>query len=390
MRVLVLGGIIARAGLAISRSLGRRGVTVELGDHYRINPTRFSKYVSKAFVYPSPIDKPYDFFEWLHNHIKKRSYDMVIPINDYTYEICTRHQKELLPYTRMGVNDWETFEIARDKSKTFEQAAKVGVPMPKTWVPKSMDELEQISRELPEYPILMKPARSSGSRGLIVVHNKADLLKNYAKLSQRFGTMLVQEFIPGQQVLDVPMIFNMQKEIRAAMVSNRIRMYPVEAGPNTAGYAVINEPLRQKAVQLMESIGWKGVCLVEFRVDERDGIPKLMEINPRFWGSLQLGITAGIDWPWMLFQAVMMGDCEKQMEYHTGRLVRWLIPGELMHLLTRKNKKDLWPDFFRFFDKNTSYYIFNKDDMMPAFGLLLTIARQVVNPKMIRYYFFRN
>ncbi|MCL5019792.1 MAG: ATP-grasp domain-containing protein, partial [Patescibacteria group bacterium] len=156
------------------------------------------------------------------------------------------------------------------------------------------------------------------------------------------------------------------------------------------GHAVFNESLRQSAIRLVESLGWRGVCQVEFKVDERDGIPKLMEINPRFWGSTQLGISSGIDFPWMLFEAVVKGDCKKVVGYRTDKLVRWLIPGELLHLAARKSTKGLWPDFFRFFDKDTVYYIFDVRDIKPTFGLFLTLITKIFDRRMVKYFLVRN
>lgn len=37
--------------------------------------------------------------------------------------------------------------------------------------------------------------------------------------------------------------------------------------------------------------------MVEWKVDLRDGRPKLMEINPRFWGSLELAVRSGVNFP---------------------------------------------------------------------------------------------
>jgi predicted ATP-grasp superfamily ATP-dependent carboligase len=389
MRALVLEGIV-RECLAVVRSLGRHGVEVDVGDPSRINPARFSKYVSRFFRYPDPKERPDHFFRWLLDHIKRHSYDMVFPLNDYTYEVCTQYQDELLRYTHLGINSWDTFELARDKGKTIEFAAEAGVPIPQTWCPKSEEELRAVLDRLPPYPLLMKPAKSSGSRGLKVVHDEKELYAHFRKLSATYGRMLIQEFIPGKDILDVTIICNMRSKVRGALVSNRIRMFPVEAGPNVAGHAVFNEPLRQSAVRFVESLGWKGVCQVEFKVDERDGIPKLMEINPRFWGSTQLGISSGIDFPWMLFEAAVGGDCAKKMEYRTDILVRWLIPGELLHLMTRKSLKGLWPDFFRFFDKNTVYYVFDASDLKPTLGLFLTLVMKLFDRRMVRYFLMRN
>jgi predicted ATP-grasp superfamily ATP-dependent carboligase len=389
MRALVLEGIV-RECLAVVRSLGRQGVKIDVGDPHRINPARFSKYVSKFFHYPDPKDSPENFYEWLLNHVKKEKYDMVFPLNDYTYEVCTRYQEELGQYTRLAVNSLEKFDFARDKGKTLKFAQKMGIPMPQTWFPRSLKELKDISKELPDFPILLKPARSSGSRGVRIVKDEDDLFNYFSFLMDEFGEILVQEYIPGTEIIDVPMIFNMNGQVRGALVNNRVRMFPANGGPNVAGHAIINEDIKKEAIHFLEKIGWQGVGLVEFKIDGRNGQPKLMEINPRFWGSTQLGISAGIDWPWMLYQAVVHGDCETVMDYRTDKLVRWLIPGELMYFLTCKDKKRLWPDFYKFFDKNTDYYVFDKKDLLPTFGLLMTVAINLFNPKMLKMFVFRN
>ena len=44
---------------------------------------------------------------------------------------------------------------------------------------------------------------------------------------------------------------------------------------------------------------------IEFRIDSRDGVPKIMEVNPRFWGSLQLSILSGVDFPYLLYKALL-------------------------------------------------------------------------------------
>ena len=389
MRALVLEGIV-RECLAVVRSLGRQGVRVDVGDPHRINPARFSKYVSNFFLYPDPKECPGEFYDWLLCQVKKKHYDMVFPLNDYTYEVCTRHQKALMKFTKLGVNSLEKFDFARDKSKTLKFAQETGVPMPQTWFPRTLEELKGIIDELPVFPVLLKPARSSGSRGVRIVKDEEDLFANFSLLMKEFGDILVQEYIPGTEIIDVPMIFNMQGQVRGALVNNRIRMFPANGGPNVAGHAIINEDIRKAAIHLVESIGWQGVGLVEFKIDERSGQPKLMEINPRFWGSTQLGISAGIDWPWMLFKSVVHGDCKEVMSYRTDKLVRWLIPGEIMFFLTCKEKRKLWPDFFKFFDKNTEYYVFEPSDFLPSLGLLLTVAVNIFSPKMLKMFVFRN
>ena len=55
--------------------------------------------------------------------------------------------------------------------------------------------------------------------------------------------------------------------------------------------------LVRRSRALLDAFGWCGVAMVEYKLDERTGTPYLMEVNGRFWGSLQLAIDAGVDFP---------------------------------------------------------------------------------------------
>lgn len=387
-KVLVLEGI-TRECLAVVRSLGRQGLTVEVGDCNRVNPARYSKYVSAFHLYPDPKKDMAAFELWLLRQVKHTGYEMVFPLNDHTFEACTRLRDELGHHTILVVNDFETFEMARDKRKTIELAQELGVPAPKTWMPDCDADLDAVMAENPGFPLLLKPSKSSGSRGVKLVHDRDGLYASFKALRGEYGDMLLQEYIPGTEILDVPTIFNRRGEHRGSLVNNRIRMFPRKGGPNIAGHAVENEDLRRKAVALLEGMGWKGVGLVEFKMDPRDGIPKLMEINPRFWGTTQLGISSGIDWPWMLYQIGCRGDCEEVTTYRTDMLMRWLVPGELLYLLTTRNAKDLDRRFFKLWDSKAVDCIFSLEDWKPGLGLLATCVLKVFDPKMVKFFLFR-
>jgi predicted ATP-grasp superfamily ATP-dependent carboligase len=89
-----------------------------------------------------------------------------------------------------------------------------------------------------------------------------------------------------------------------------------------------------QAVALLDRLDWQGPAMVEFKMDEATGVPVLMEINGRFWGSLQLAIDAGVDFPALLVEAALGGDPEPVTEYRHGVRTRWLL-GDLDHLLIR-------------------------------------------------------
>ena len=72
--------------------------------------------------------------------------------------------------------------------------------------------------------------------------------------------------------------------------------------------------------------------MVEFKEDTATGTPYLMEVNGRFWGSLQLGIDADVDFPEILVRLACGEAVEPPASYRPGIRSRWLW-GELDHLM---------------------------------------------------------
>ena len=82
----------------------------------------------------------------------------------------------------------------------------------------------------------------------------------------------------------------------------------------------------------MRALNWKGIAMVEWKVDPRDGRPKLMEVNPRFWGSLELAVRSGVDFPVLYAQAAAgatdnlfpTGRCRPLSLADSGDILRWI------------------------------------------------------------------
>jgi predicted ATP-grasp superfamily ATP-dependent carboligase len=128
-----------------------------------------------------------------------------------------------------------------------------------------------------------------------------------------------------------------------------------------------------------------GVGLVEFKVDPRDGIPKLMEINPRFWGSLQLAIVSGVDFPYLILRMARKESYDPVLRYAVGKRCRWLLLGDILHFLNNPNRFHLHPSFFHFFDPDTSYDILSRDDPLPILGSVATFFTFLYDPEMKRF-----
>jgi predicted ATP-grasp superfamily ATP-dependent carboligase len=383
-RVLVTDGHF-RKSLAVVRSLGRKGVRVTVGERTFLNTSFFSKYCTKRFVYPSPQQSPDQFIEFLLKEIKENHYDCVFPMEEGTLLLLAKYHSEISEYTYLLIPDLKKIEFVRDKGNLVRFAEKIGIPTPRTfYVPPS--------RTLPlegggeGWRFVIKPRISSGSFGIVYARNREDLMPSYHRVHERYPFPLIQEWIPdGGGTFGLSALFDEASNVKAAFVHKKLRMYPVQGGPSTLGEGVEHPQIMELGLSLLKSLNWVGVGMVEFKVDPRDGIPKLMELNPRFWGSLQLAIVSGVDFPYLMLRMAKRESFEPILHYAVGKRFRWLLLGDILHFLNNPHRFHLHPPFFHFSDPNTSYDIFSKDDPLPLLGSVATFFTFLYDAEMKRF-----
>jgi predicted ATP-grasp superfamily ATP-dependent carboligase len=72
------------------------------------------------------------------------------------------------------------------------------------------------------------------------------------------------------------------------------------------------------ATDLLKHYDWHGVAMVEFKIRASDRKPILLEVNPRIWGSINLSILAGVDFPYLLYKMAKEGDVDPVLNYRIG------------------------------------------------------------------------
>jgi predicted ATP-grasp superfamily ATP-dependent carboligase len=125
-------------------------------------------------------------------------------------------------------------------------------------------------------------------------------------------------------------------------------MYPSSGGPGIYNETTNNPAVREQAVELLRHLGWHGPAMVEFKVDSRDGTPRLMEINGRYWGTLDLAIRAGIDFPYLACRLAMDGDVDPIHNYRVGLKYRWPIPYGWLYVREQPRRWSAFWDFIRY------------------------------------------
>jgi predicted ATP-grasp superfamily ATP-dependent carboligase len=284
--------------------------------------------------------------------------------------------------TYLPIVSFEKLQFARRKDKILQMAEKQGIPIPRTWYIDNISKINRLKDSL-SYPVVIKPQMSSGAVGISYPKNPGDLVEQYLSIHQRFPFPLIQELIPREGPgYGASFLLDEKGEVRASFVHKRLREYPVTGGASTLRESVRRDDILDMARALLNALDWFGVAMVEFKVDPRDGTPKLMEINPRFWGSLSLAVEAGVNFPYLLYR-MSRGESFKPVEhYQIGKRCRWLLPGDILHFIHNPRRTSLLPKFFHFWDGNTAYDILSLKDPLPVLGRILTPLTFIYDPDM--------
>lgn len=377
-RILVLDGMWNKT-LAVVRSLGTRGFFVAVGEKTRFATSLFSKYCSRRIIYPSPVEKSGEFLEWLENELKQYRYDVVIPTELSTQKLLTDHLERFSAYCKIPFANSELCVKLQDKAILMEFARQNGIDIPRTYIIHDISDLEGVRDKL-DFPAVIKPRASSGSRGIVYVKNKSEFKGSYERVHRNYPFPIIQEHIPkGGGALGVGLLLNNASEVKASFVYRRLREYPVEGGPSTLRESIKRDDVRTIAENLLKNLKWTGVAHVEFIIDPRDRKPKLLEVNPRFWGSLQLAIEAGVDFPFLLYQLAVKGDVDPVHDYRTGVMCRFVIPGDLLHFIHNPERFRLKPGFF---DLTIKDDIFSLKDPLPFLGRISSILSFISSREM--------
>ena len=101
--------------------------------------------------------------------------------------------------------------------------------------------------------------------------------------------------------------------------------------------------------------------------------------------AVVLAVRSGVDFPSLLYEVAVTGDCPEVRRYKVGQLCRWLLPGDLLHFLANPARFRLEPSFFRFRGPDLAYDDWARDDPLPSLAQVGVVALHALRPSMWRY-----
>jgi D-aspartate ligase len=302
---VVVGG--DHPGLAVARSLGRRGIPVFIIED-QLSISSWSRYVKRVIRVENILDERQTVDAVLR---VGRQYNLrgwvLFPTRDETVAAFSRYRAELADFFRVTTGEWKSVQWAWDKSKTYELAESLGIPCPKTFNPKDASELPSLYSKL---PLAIKPAikenffYATGAKAWRAeTPEQLHQLYNRAAEQIKADEILIQEIIPGggQEQYSYCAFVN-DGEPHSILTARRCRQHPYEFGRAATYVETIKAPeIEELSAKFLKAIGYYGVVEIEFKRDARDGKFKLLDVNARIWGFHGIGSACGVDFPYILY-----------------------------------------------------------------------------------------
>jgi len=317
-----------RSALAVIRSLGKLpNVTISTADFTTQALAGCSAFSNQYLVSPNPVEAPEAYISWINTLTHQIDFALVLPVTEVTSQLLLMNEKRL-PKVRLAFAPYDNVMQIADKGNLVKLAQQLNMPVPKSdWYA----NCGGLNTSLINYPCVIKPCLSkiyttNGwiSTAVRILHNDADLRSALAKSPYlETSPFMIQEFIPGSGAgifclfqHGKPVVFFAHKRLREKPPQGGVSVLSESASPNA--------DLQAQAEKLLSGANWHGVAMVEFRIAE-DGTAYLMEVNTRFWGSLQLAIDSGVDFPALMVSNELGLGLVPPVTYKIGQRLRWLL-----------------------------------------------------------------
>jgi predicted ATP-grasp superfamily ATP-dependent carboligase len=375
-----------RSALAVTRSLGRRGCTVFISGKDNANISSSSRYCKKAYTTPDPLTESKKYSQAIEEIILLEKIDVIFPMTEQSIYCLNSSRDQMGDKIILACVSPEKMNAVSNKYSLFQLAEKLGIDTPETLYIWDVDDFQRQKKQVSSFPVVVKPAFSKIqegekilSTGVLYAATPNDLNSLYETKPVLRYPSLIQEMITGEGT-GLFSLFDHDRHL-ALFSHRRILEKPPSGGVSVLCQSVsLDNAMVEASRMLLSEVQWTGIAMVEFKRDIRDGKAKLMEINGRFWGSLQLAVSSGMDFPALCLDYYLGKKPTSLLsDYTVGRKQKWFF-GMLDHLIIRLKKKHslqnlppktpaLWQvakDLFSFSDENCSSDVYDAADLLPA------------------------
>ncbi len=375
---------IDHGGLGIFRSLGRLGIPVYNVHSNPLAPAFFSRYCRGKFFWDKDASDEKSLINLVNvgRTIGKRS--ILIPTTDYAALFVADHADVLKEWFIFANQSAELVHSLYNKKEMFYLAKKLGIPTAETTFPQGREDVSTFLRHA-NFPIMLKGidgellSERAGQK-MFIVRNTRELFEKYSQIEDPENpNLMLQEYIPGgdDTVWMFNGYFNQESECLFGLTGKKIRQFPPYRGSTSLGICLKNETVEKTTKEFMKAIDYKGILDIGYRYDARDGMYKVLDINPRIGVTFRLFVDdRGMDVARALYldltgQPVIPGVPREGRKWFVEDLD---LISCLRYLRDRKLTLKEWIRSFRGVEESA---FFAPDDLLPALVICLSDIREI-------------
>lgn len=378
--------------IGLVRSLGEAGIRVIAAGTETGRAVYTSRYVDARMVFPS-YESPAFVETLLKVGRRFQEKPVLLTDNDKPILAFSRHRKALSDFYRFLLPEEALIEDLVDKRRFSLLAEKYDLPVPRTFLPATVEELKEIARGL-QYPCILKPAHQDIWKQEAIVNGlfhgrykkairfdaAADLVALYQKLHPISPEMIVQEFVEGrdEQLYDLHAYLNARSEVAACFVGRKLRTNPIHFGMGCYTVGVVDKEIEAVGLSALRKIGYQGIAAINLKRDPRNGSIKILEINPRCSLWNYLASRSGVNIP-ALSCADQVGRSWDIQASHVVGLHWWNVKEDLKALIEyRRAGEWTFGQWLRSLLKKKTCHVFSGKDPVPAIYSFFVFARNRV------------
>lgn len=386
LRVLILDGKSSQC-LPLMESFYKQGCYVTVVSPYWETAGHFSRFAHKKLIWKSLYVDEEETFRMLLKYLISNRNDLVLGLSDKTSLLLSKYSDKLKELTALNIPKWDNFTIAVDKFRTMKFCMENSIPCPFS-IDAEDYNLEQIKTAI-QFPVIVKPKWGVGSVGVRKFNRSEELIVNMKMHKQRFGPLLIQEFIPNEEQYTAEVFCDKNSNLKACVIILKSRFFPVGGGSSSCNLTVEKPEFIPVIQNFVNKLQWVGSANIDFIFDRRDNLPKIIEINPRVGAIVKVANVSGVDIATLNLDLAFSTEVRDSLTYKPGLILRNLML-ELLWLFS--SSPDKWfkssPAFFKFFGKEIYYQTISKRDPFVWVGFMLSNLRKYLNIEAIRRKLF--
>jgi len=273
-----------------------------------------------------------EYIETFVKFLSTASYDVFLPITAEAVSLTATYRTGIEKYCAVPLPEKEAINLCFDKVRTAALAEKVGVKHPRTWDFASREDLQKHAKEI-VFPVVVKGRHEMSAFSARYAENVAALMRHISDWENKYAGKVGEGFPCIQQRIRGAAcgFFALYDHgvCRQYFMHRRVREVPATGGPSSCAESIHENDLLEAGVSLLDALDWHGVAMVEFKREQSTNELYLIEINPKFWGSLELSYASGINFPYGAVLLAAGRPLPGNAPYTVGKRFQWLLPDDL-------------------------------------------------------------